>query len=300
MAGLGLPVSAQDADLPPLSQEPPPRTQEVKTSTLEVLGYGEYRINTNIQGGGDFEMSRLYGDLLFKGDPDRGSHLSFGGRARFDDYDFSGFDSTTRLSPTPPWDDIYTYGAGFELRSGGDLQIWGGGIFDVAAEDGVDFDEDSWIYGGFAGVSWAPEPDIRIGGGVGFLEDLDDTRWYPVVDLRWWLADEIRVETHSTIFAHSDLSFEIVWEFARNWETGAGIAYQFNRFRLDTADEAVGQDRSLPIWWKLGYRPTENIDLFFRLGFFWQGELRVENSTGESSEEYGSDILLGLGLALRF
>lgn len=271
-----------------------------------IFGGGVHQFETDIDSGGDFDVSSLGAGAIFSHDFSEelsmGLQISYG----LDMYDFSGT-ALTVVPPASPWDDIHTITAAaiFSYKLNNDWSIFGGPLFQSARESGADFG-DSVTGGAAIGATYRVKPDFTIGGGVAIMSQLeDDPRIVPFLILNWGFADNFSVRNTSPTNAINRSGLELVYSANPHWEFAAGFASRFSRFRLDSdapSPNGVGEDSSLPIWFRATYKASERCAIDGIIGVNADGELRLQSATGGliASSDYDAGFFAGLFASLRF
>ena len=133
---------------------------ESSAGTLRFIVNGEYELtfDTDIDDGGEFNISTASGGLTVQAQPreDVSVMLSFG--YTIDDYDFDG---SSGIGALDPWDDIHTQSIKLTLshQLSNDWSIFGGPIAVFSRESGASFG-DSDVYGGFFGFSYTANASL--------------------------------------------------------------------------------------------------------------------------------------------
>lgn len=307
LAAAGSVAAQETGQAPAAAWEAAPREEGPAGWTFDFLGEVEHRIETDIDRGGSFERTSAGMGLLGRSSLTDELQLAIGGNYRYDYYEFSTDTFLVAPGTGVPWKDVHTVGVAAVLRwSDADRIIWGGPLAQTSAESEKIFDGDTWIYGGFAAMSFQVNPDLRVGGGVGVVSQIEDSsRVFPVIDVDWVITDEIRLSTQSGAGGLTRTGAELSFKLTDEWETAVGVAYEFRRFRLDndgTAPDGVGEDTSLPLWWRLSYRPAPDVSIDFRAGIATAGNYTVEDQDGNelAEEDYQEAGIFALSVSVRF
>ncbi len=278
-------------ELPPLDLEPESRGAGVSY---------DLRVGAGMQSGGsEFDVFRAHATV---GASTRLSkqvdlRLSFG--YEFDNYDFD-MDS---FFGNDVWDQVHTYGvrANFDIKIDSDWTLFVGPVFQVSHESGAEFDE-SWIAGGFAGLTYQVEPGVTIGGGVGITSQLQDrARLQPIIILDWEISSDVRLTSRTEIGL---TGVSLVFDLYEKFDIGLGIAYVFKRFRMDDTGivpGGIGQETSLPVYISGTYTLGPSSTITAYAGVVLSGEIELENRDGgKLTDEYDPMALFGLSVALEF
>lgn len=282
----------------------PPDYSSPSVNFTWVAGY-EHQFDTDIDGGGSpqYDVDRIWtalaSDIKFNEEFRLGLTLGY----NFDDYGFSG----SGAFGDGPWGDIHmvTLAAILKYQIDSDWGVFGGPVMQFAGESGADWG-DSITGGGVFGVSWRLNNELSISAGLGIITQLeDDVRVFPTLSLDWELTDSLSLRTTSVARATGYPAIELVYEFARDWEAAVGGSYEFRRFRLDDdgpVPDGVGQETRWPIWARVGYNLNSNWTFSALVGFSAQGDLKLEDSSGDHIAEEDTDLgfVMAFGFRVRF
>lgn len=279
--------------------------EEPKMFTFTAAGAGAYQFESDLDNGGDFSVLRTGGDVggEFRLSPTLRLGLVAG--YGFDDYDFS---ESTSLG-ADPWDDIH------RLNFSGNLAwdfadrwtVYGGALVNFSGEDAEW--SDSATGGGLAAVSYRINDQLTLGGGLGVVSRIeDDEQFFPVIIVSWQISDLIRVgtTTRPTIpSATSRGGIELLFTPNDAWEFAIGGRYDVRRFRLDdegVAPDGVGEDESLPLWFRAGYRINDNVRLDAFAGVTAFGEMTLDDENGDeiANDDHDPAPFVGGSVSIRF
>jgi len=264
----------------------------------------EYQMGTGIDDGGDLDVVRP----------------SFGLSARTSlmddldltlllDYEFSSyeFDGETSFGGRNPWDSVHQIGFGalFTLTPADDWAVFGGPVFQFAAESDADF-ADGFTGGGLIGASRRFSEQLLIGAGIGVVSQIEDSdRFFPVFILDWEILDDLRLTSRTSASAVGRTGIELVYAATREWDIAIGGAYEIRRFRLDSdgvAPDGVGKETGFPFWARLSYGMNPNVDLNLYAGLVVGGDLSLDNEAGRQlgSKDFEPAGLFGISASIRF
>lgn len=269
---------------------------------FSVGGGGAYVFDTDIDRGGEFNLTHAYGEVSVRSIVTDDFQVAFSFRYLWEDYDFSGDEGIGGLDP---WDDIHTQEVGviltYDLTN--DWSIFGGPVANFSRESGAAFDE-SDVYGGFVGVQYAPEPDFRIGFGFGLIDQLEDesVRFFPTIIFDWKLSPEWSIESSTTSLGSG---LDLVYTYSRGFQAAVGGGYLYRRFRLDDEDivpDGVGEVSAANIRGRLTFRPDPRFRIDVTAGVLVFGEIRVEDERGSSirHEDFDPGFHAGISFEIRF
>jgi hypothetical protein len=258
---------------------------------------------TDINRGGSFSLTSIYGGIGATTEIARDVSVSFRFNYSYDDYRFRGNGNLG----SDPWDDIHTvnFGAIVTGALDTDWSLFGGPVFQFAREDGASW-SDAFIGGGFIGATYNVSEELTIGGGFGVVSQIEDSaRFFPIIVLQWQINDVLSLSTSTASSASGDTGLELVYDLGNNWEAGVGAANRFRRFRLSDdgpTPDGVGQDTSMPIWGRLTYHANEHASISLRAGALVGGRMRLEDEDGRriAREGYDAAPFVGIFGQLRF
>jgi hypothetical protein len=281
---------------------------------FDVYGGFEERFTTDIDGGGDFSLSRFGVGIGWQTDLGEQTVLALRGGLLYEGYDFSGASALVDpvlFGDAEPWEDIWSARLSLAVRHALDKEwtIHGGPTLQFSGESGANL-EDTIDVGGFGGVIWQVSDALRLGLGVGVSTRIeDDVRVFPLFTVDWRISESWSLTTESGarrgVGGFSLGGLELVYRFTENWDAAIGGAYEYRRFRLDDegiAPDGVGQDESIPAWLRVTWRPAATWDVTVWGGATFAGELRLDDSDGDtiSEQDYDPAAMLGLSAQIRF
>lgn len=272
--------------------------QSPVTATRVIPGFG-YRSDGDIDGGGEFSEVAF----SIRGGPSfafsENIRMVAWASYRFSHYDFSGFD---------PWENIHTFRATPIVNYAMNEQwsFYGGPTFGISGEEGADFGH-SFTAGALAGVSYKVHDRLSVGGGLGFFSQIeDDARLVPFITANWQFLDQWNLRVgFSEVAASGGLGAEVSYDINPHWKVGTGFQFQQKRFLLDEdgpVPDGVGQDKSVPIYAKVGWQVTEKTLVELLVGVAVGGEvlLEDENEREIAEEDYDPSALIGLRAVFTF
>jgi Domain of unknown function (DUF6268) len=274
--------------------------QSPVTATRIIPGFG-YRSKADIDNGGEFSevAFSVRGGPSFAFSDD--IRLLAWASYRFTHYDFSDF-------AVDPWENIHTFRATPIVSYTMDEQwsFYGGPTVAISGEEGADFGH-SFTGGGLAGVSYKVHDRLSVGGGLGISSQIEDkARLLPFITANWQFYDQWNLRIgFPEIAANGGLGAEVTYDFNPHWKFGAGFQFQQKRFLLDEdgpVPSGVGQDKSIPIYAKVGWQATEKTLLELIVGVAAGGEVLLEDQHGReiAEEDYDPSALIGLRAVFTF
>lgn len=268
-----------------------------------------HQFDTDLSGGGDVSVSRfiIAPSMLYIVNKDLSLSGSFTyGRETFD---FSGAAGSTGLASLNPFEGVNSTDLGFgaRYRIADQWTLTGGGTLRSYWEDDADFD-DGFHVGGYAGFSYKFNDRFTIGPAIGVSEQLeDDVDIIPILLINWKITDELTLRTGRGLGATRGPGLELVYAFNQHWEIGVAGRYDKMRFRLGGSAPAgaangVGQNRSWSALGVIRYKPSPTISINGVGGMIFDGDMRIEDSSGNKlvTSDYDATPFVGLVAEFRF
>ena len=284
----------------------PPGTQGQYQSrddfSYEISSNYEYGFNTDIDGGGKFNLNRYSIGADFKKQVNQKISISFDTSYNLTDYDFSGDEGFGALDP---WDKINRVSAGFRLNYKLNSK-WGlsaGPFARFAGESGADFG-DSMTYGGTLGFLYTPSRTFFARAGVFISSRIeDDVLVVPGLLFNWQINEKLRLSSLLTgIRTELGPRVQLKYDVGNGFSTGLSVGYEFQRFRLDDegiAVNGVGDMKVLPVWGSIYYNISSAVRLALYGGAGFLGELELEDSSGDRIQKEDFDTLFFMGGGIR-
>ncbi|MDP7008230.1 MAG: hypothetical protein QGI78_01520 [Phycisphaerales bacterium] len=262
------------------------------------------QFDSSIDTGGQVEASRYGAEFRLDYTATEDDVFQLRYQYQRDDWTFSG---STGMGNDNPWGLVTTVDLALQWthQLNETTQLFGGPIVKWSSDDGAN-QSDSDVFGGMAGFAHAFSDNLVLGGGLGVIEQLeDDDRLFPVLVLDWKLKDDLKLTSDITTRFGSRIGVELVWSPLDAWTLGAGISYDYSRFRLDDvgyAPDGVGEATSMPLHLRATFHPSETVDITILAGVVFSGELSVYDSAGSTlqSENYNSAGAIGILARFRF
>jgi hypothetical protein len=280
-------------------------TSTVADSFDSVLDlHASKQFDSSIDSGGNVGVSRYGAELRLNYHLTDEDDLQLRFQYQRDDWNFSG---ATGLGNDDPWDLVTTTDIALQWTHQWKekTQLFGGPIIKWSEDSGAS-QSNSKVFGGMFGIAHVYSDTLVLGGGVGFIETLgDDDRFFPIIVLDWKIKDRLTLRSDLMTRFGNRIGVELVWTPRDDWSLGAGLSYDYSRFRLDDvgiAPGGVGEATSLPLTLRASYHPSDNVDITIFGGVVFGGELSVYESTGlmMQTESYDSAGAVGILARIRF
>jgi hypothetical protein len=207
------------------------------------------------------------------------------------------------------WQDIHRLtlmaGLGWKVSDKTTLVFLGLGRTD--GEGGSDFG-DTLSGGGAFVVDHAWSEDLSTGLIIGVFSVLEDTAGLiPIPTVDWRFADSWKLHFGIVSAAgYPGVGPEVAYQ-GEKWNFGFGGSYQSRRFRLDSdsgqpTSKGIGSETSFPVFARVGFMPTENINLSATAGVALGGEIRSGTDGGRKifKDDYDATPIVGLQANFRF
>lgn len=267
----------------------------------QVEGLAVYQGDTDLDESGSFSSSRTFirGSTIYRfGDgTSTGVSVSLGAF----DYDFDDVDSR-------PWGDIrdIRISAPTRFRVGDTATAFISPQVRWDYETGAD-KSDSNTYGVFAGVAWELSDSLTIGPAFGAYSQLEESgaNIFPALLVDWDINDRWNLNTGAGLGATGGPGLTLGYGFSDTSRFALSVRSESVRFRLDDtgpAPNGVGEDESIPVVVSYQYEPNPGTLFSVFVGAEFNGELTLDDSSGNqiSRQSYDTAPLVGLAMRLRF
>jgi hypothetical protein len=289
-----LPVGAQE-------QQPPATRPKVEYA---VFATPAYQFETGLDQGGDFSVSQIFLGFDATSPVSRKALLTLSLNYNLADYDFSGVPG---FAGAAPWNRTQYFGITPRLFIRG-ANRWN---YIVAPTIGWSAETDAnlsdgLIYGAsFIAAHTAASRRLTIGPAVGLFRQVERTIFFPFLLINWKITDHLTLANPFRAGPAGPGGLEIVYTPNAKWEFGGGGAARISRFRLSDdgpVPEGVGQQSGLPLFARVTRKFGPSFKLDFYAGVDVAGQLRVDNSHGDSlaTDDYDAAPIVALTFAGRF
>jgi len=263
-----------------------------------------YQMRTDIQGGGEFGLSRfaMSGSLGYRTRRFDTAALSIGFQQRA--YDFDG---ANLLTPSDPWDQVHFLSISLPMfkRLGEDWTLMAIPTIRTMVEDTEDFDQDM-TGGGIVGLSYQINPKLKLGPGFGILSQLEDnTSVFPVVVIDWDISEKWNLQTGRGFGASQGPGLTLSYALNESWSLAMSGRFERFRFRMDQQGPqpgGIGEDRNASVYLAAMYRVNPQILFNVFTGLTFAGELSVDDASGNeiAERDYEATPVIGVNMRLRF
>jgi hypothetical protein len=262
-----------------------------------------YEGKGDLDQGGDFSA---WGVLLRGGaSRDLGGGSSVGVTLSYDYLDYS-FSNPAAFGDVAPWNIVQRYGVAVPLAFAvGDG--WTIGLtpsVDWFKENGADSGE-SIAWGAIVSATKRFADGNRIGLGVGVYDRIEETSAFPFLIVDWRFSDRWRLINPLAAGPTGPAGLELDYRFDNSWTLGLGGAWRKSRFRLSESGpvpNGVGEERGLPVFLRATRTLGAQAALHLYAGFVTNGELRVEDPSGNllRSEDFDPAPFFAATFTARF
>jgi hypothetical protein len=288
------PIGAQE-------QQPPPTRPKTEYA---VYATPVYQFETGLDQGGDFSVSQIFLGFDATSPVSRKALLTLSLNYNSADYDFSGVPGFTG---TAPWNRTQYFGITPRLFIRGTNQ-WNYIVAPTigwSAATGADLG-DSLIYGAsFVAARTTVNRRLTIGPAVGLFRQVERTIFFPFLLINWKITEHLTLANPFRAGPAGPGGLELVYRPNAKWEFGGGGAARISRFRLSDdgpVPEGVGQQSGLPLFARVTRKFGPRFKMDFYAGVDVAGQLRIDNSHGDSLaiDDYDPAPILALTFAGRF
>jgi hypothetical protein len=282
----------------PLAQTPQPGEVNASASLS-----GVYQFDTDLDQGGKFRWAAgiASGSVTRQFTPELSAGLAL--RYDFDDWKFS---RPLAFGGVAPWRHLNAPNISVNLSyaAGSGLEIGISPVLGWAFESGANT-SDALTYGAILAATKVFSPTLMLGAGFGVIRQIDDTKVFPFVIVRWQINDQWRLENPFPAGPAGGAGLELTYAPDDYWEFAGGGAYRSTRYRLDNAGVTpggVGENRFFPLFARIArnFGAQTKVDLY--AGLALDGRLSVSDANGTkvAKDDYSTAPLIGLTLAHRF
>ena len=286
-------------------------TQEA-TSTAEAQQNGwqsfiavsaAYQGKGDLDSGGDFSISGVGLRGGTSGPVGSGTRAGVTLTYIYSDYSFS---DPVAFGGVAPWSTVQRFGVAvplsFALGNG-----WGLGVIpsvDWFKENGAKTD-DSLAWGAIVSASKRFDDGNMVGLGVGVYDRIEQTAVFPFLLIDWRLSEHWRVINPLAAGPTGPAGVELDYHFDGGWTAGVGAAWRIQRFRLSengSTPDGIGEERGAPVFLRVTREFGQQMALHLYAGVVAAGELRLENSSGNTlvKEDFDPAPFIALSFMARF
>lgn len=274
---------------------------------------GAYRTEADIDSGGDAAVARFGTGLGASFGLAKGLLINARLGYELDSYDFGvSPGAPTALAGgaagVEPWQDIHSMrfrvNAIYEIDD--KWSVFGGPVWGFSAEDGADLSE-AWTVGGLVGGGYRFSEDLFVSVGVFVTSQLeDDVTAFPIVQFKWKIDQQWTLQSgRFDLGSSGGAGLELAYAWTEAWTVAGGMQFQSRRFRLNDDGpfpDGVGEDTSIPVYVRVVYKPSRDVEASLFGGVVVGGELELDNAAGNrvDDQDYDTAGLFGGRLTLRF
>jgi len=267
----------------------------------QVEGLTVYQGDTDLDEGGSFTSSRTFarGSAIYRfgGGTSAGVSVSFG----VFDYDFDNV-------AAQPWEDIRDIRISVPTR----FRVSDSATAFISPQVRWDYESgadksDGNTYGVFAGVAWELNDRLTIGPAFGAYTQLEESGvdMFPALLVDWDINDRWNLNTGAGLGATGGPGLTLGYGFSDTSRLALSVRSESVRFRLDgngLAPDGVGEDESIPVVISYQYEPNPGTLFSAFVGAEFNGELTLDDASGNqiSRQSYDTAPLAGLAIRLRF
>lgn len=256
--------------------------------TWGLAGGDLYQFDSSIDGGGSFSVNRAFiaGGIEYEFSPSLTMDFDVGFEA--DSYVFNGSGSFSDAAGGVPWTTTLdvTISAAARWKLDEDWRLFLRGFLGWAGERDADFDK-SFTGGGTIGAAYSFSDELTLGAGVLIAAQLEDSLLFiPSLIVDWRITERLCVSNvRGPVNYPTSAGVEIIYYLSYELNVSVGARYEIRRFRLDDdgvplAKNGVGQERSVPVWFRVEWRPMDKLRLHLVAGCSFGEQLQLADSNG--------------------
>ena len=259
-----------------------------------------YQFETDLDGGGKFDVKRHFLRFNITRIIDRNWAVGVGLRFDYEKWNFSGI---AEFAGAKLWDKLYRPGISIPIFYT-TQKSWRIGVIptlELAGASGAETDK-SLSYGAVLSAAYVFGPDLVLGLGGGIFERLDQTEGFPFVVIDWKINDRFRLTNPFRAGPVGPAGLELIYKPVDRWETGIGGAYRSYRFRLDdssTVANGIGEVDFWAAFARVGWQLGTHYRLDINGGALLDGSITIEDEDSNKLGKTGYDTALFAGLTLK-
>jgi hypothetical protein len=269
--------------------------------TISVTGVNQF--DSDLDGGGNTGWASVMvnGGWSWQATPQLGVGVLLGY-----DYQKWRFSNPVAFQGQAPWDQLNAISLGFNLdyAYSSDLRFGMTPVIEWAYETGASA-SNVLNYGAIVSVTRTFSPRLVLGAGVGVFRNIDETKVFPYVIIRWQIDDRWRLANPFQAGPAGGAGLELTYAVNDDWEIAGGGAYRSYRFRLNDSGIApggVGENRFFPLFVRASrtFGPATRLDLY--AGASTGGRVSVDSAQGNqvARDDYKTAPAIGLTLSHRY
>lgn len=263
---------------------------------------GIYQSDADLEGGGNAGSA----GLILNGSYSKPitPQFGFGFTLRYD-YENWRFSNPVAFGGTSPWKNINALALGvtFDYAYASDLRLGISPVFGWSYETGAGT-SNVLDYGAVLSATKVFSPQLMLGGGVSVVRQIDETKVFPFVVLRWQIDERWRLANPFRAGPAGGAGLELAYAADDDWEIAGGGAYRSYRFRLDDegiAPGGIGENRFFPLFARVSRKLGAQTKLEFYAGVSAGGRLAVTDKEGDDTHsDYQTAPAFGVTLAHQF
>jgi len=262
-----------------------------------------YQFETDLEGGGKFDVSRHYFRFDFLRTVNRQLRIGLGLAYDFENWDFKG---VSNVAGATPWSKIHRPGINLPIiyAISEDWQLGFTPGIEFSGESGAEPDE-AFTYGGVFSLTHPVNKSLFLGFGFGIYSRLEKLEVFPFIVINWKINEQFRISNPFRAGPSGPAGLELVYSPIEKWEFGIGGAYRSYRFRLDDKSavaNGIGEVDSLVTFVRADRKISKSLSIGLFGGALLGGELSIEDAKGDdlASVEYDPAPFLALTFSGRF
>lgn len=277
-----------------LAQEAEDLLDDQPSREFKFLGSGgmAWQGEADIDGGGTIQVNRYDAAISFEAGLTQKLTWLNNFFVGLSDYDFEG----GGFAAGNPWETVLfnRYGTQLAYQIDDHWGVRAGGVFMFSRETDADWN-DGFTGGGSLGVDYRVSKTLFLSLGIAAVTQIEGgARVEPAVAINWVPAEHWVLRVGAVpVSGGAAAGAEVEYQFTEQWNVGLGLLYNQRRFRLDddsgVTPNGVGEDDTLPLRLRLGWRITPQVSLNFLAGLVLNGQLQLDDENGNTLREQDYD-----------
>lgn len=224
-------------------------------------------------------------------------HWSIGAKLAYDYFDYDVFSSSIESQHAVETVERYRASLSLSYRLDKHWMFIFSPQLQYAASDTVSL-SDAQSYGAFLSTLYHFNSGNMIGLGVGYVNDIDETRTVPFIAINWMLTDTLKLANPLSAGFSGPAGLELSYINHPNWDYGIGIANRTNRFLV--ADEQTAEIDEWVGFGRVSWKANSTFSVNVYAGYFFNGDLEFNSPYSNENESIDNQSAFALAVIYNF